>query len=178
MILRWTIRSSLRPVSALTTQAARISTSGTGERLPEPPGRDEFAELARALNAMLDRLHASFERECAFVDDASHELRTPIAVLRGELELALLDNDPAQMRRAVEIARRQRRSTSATSPSTFSSSPGSEQGAWSSNVVPWTCTRRSSSPSAGSGRCSTHHWSWPAIPSPRSSTRPGWTSWW
>lgn len=104
VVLHWAIRASLRPVAALTRQAARISTAGSAERLPQPPGRDEVAELASTLNAMLDRLRVSFERERAFVDDASHELRTPIAVLRGELELALLDNDPIQMRRAVEIA--------------------------------------------------------------------------
>jgi two-component system, OmpR family, sensor kinase len=104
LVLRWAIRTSLRPVSALTTRAGRISTAGSSERLPEPPGRDEIAELARTLNSMLDRIGIAFERERAFVDDASHELRTPIAVLRGELELALLDNDPVQMRRAVEIA--------------------------------------------------------------------------
>jgi len=103
-LLAWAIHASLRPVAALTTQASRISTAGSEERLPQPPGDDEIAELASTLNAMLDRLRVSFERERAFVDDASHELRTPLAVLRGELELALLDNDPAQMRRAVEIA--------------------------------------------------------------------------
>ena len=103
-VLAWAIHASLRPVAALTTQAARISTAGSDQRLPQPPGHDEIAELASTLNAMLDRLRLSFERERAFVDDASHELRTPLAVLRGELELALLDNDPVQMRRAVEIA--------------------------------------------------------------------------
>jgi two-component system, OmpR family, sensor kinase len=104
VVIRWAIHASLRPVGALSAQAARISTAGSDERLPQPPGQDEIAELAGTLNAMLDRLRMSFERERAFVDDASHELRTPLAVLRGELELALLDNDPAQMRRAVEIA--------------------------------------------------------------------------
>jgi signal transduction histidine kinase len=103
-VLAWAIRASLRPVAALTTRAARISTAGSDEKLPQPPGHDEIAELASTLNAMLGRLRLSFERERAFVDDASHELRTPLAVLRGELELALLDNDPVQMRRAVEIA--------------------------------------------------------------------------
>jgi two-component system, OmpR family, sensor kinase len=103
-VLAWAIHASLRPVAALTKQAARVSTAGSDQRLPQPPGNDEIAELASTLNAMLDRLRLSFERERAFVDDASHELRTPLAVLRGELELALLDNDPVQMRRAVEIA--------------------------------------------------------------------------
>jgi two-component system, OmpR family, sensor kinase len=104
MVVRWAINASLRPVTALSRQAARISTAGSTARLPQPPGEDELAELATTLNAMLARLQASFERERAFVDDASHELRTPIAVLRGELELALLNDEPTQMRRAVEIA--------------------------------------------------------------------------
>ena len=104
LLVRWAVGASLRPVGDLAERAARISSAGTTDRLPEPPTEDEIAELAQTLNAMLDRLHASFERERAFVDDASHELRTPIAVLRGELELALLDGDPKQLRRAVEIA--------------------------------------------------------------------------
>jgi two-component system OmpR family sensor kinase len=57
------------------------------------PGDDELARLSRTLDAMLGRLAVAFERERAFVDDASHELRTPITVLRGELELALSDLD-------------------------------------------------------------------------------------
>ena len=104
LVVRWAINASLRPVVALSRRAARISTAGSTSRLPQPTGEDEIAELADTLNAMLARLQAAFERERTFVDDASHELRTPIAVLRGELELALLGDDPVQMRRAVEIA--------------------------------------------------------------------------
>ena len=104
MVVRWAISASLQPVVALSRRAERISTAGSTARLPQPPGEDEIAELAGTLNDMLARLQAAFERERTFVDDASHELRTPIAVLRGELELALLGDDPAQMRRAVEIA--------------------------------------------------------------------------
>src|SRR5207249_3253235 len=65
----------------------------TGRRLPQPPGDDEIAHLGRTLNAMLDRLEASFARERAFVDDASHELRPPISILRAEMELALMSPD-------------------------------------------------------------------------------------
>lgn len=104
LVVRWAINASLQPVVALTRRAARISTAGSTDRLPQPQGDDEIAELASTLNSMLERLQASFARERAFVDDASHELRTPIAVLRGELELALLEDDPAHMRRAVEVA--------------------------------------------------------------------------
>ncbi|MGQ7295455.1 sensor histidine kinase [Quadrisphaera sp. KR29] len=81
--------AALRPVADLTRRAARISAAELDQRLPQPPGADEVAVLARTLNGMLDRLEAAVRREREFVDDAAHELRTPIAVLRGELELAL-----------------------------------------------------------------------------------------
>jgi signal transduction histidine kinase len=83
------VRAALRPVRILTREASAISSLDTGQRLPWVAGDDEIAELARTLDSMLGRLHVAFERERAFVDDASHELRTPVAVLRGQLELAL-----------------------------------------------------------------------------------------
>jgi signal transduction histidine kinase len=83
------VRATLRPVDVLTREAAAISSVETDRRLPTVPGDDEIARLARTLEGMLGRLRVAFERERAFVDDASHELRNPIAVLRGEIELAL-----------------------------------------------------------------------------------------
>lgn len=85
--------AALRPVAALTDRAAAISVAGERGGLPVPPGDDELARLARTLNGMLSRLGESIERERGLLDDASHELFTPIAVLRGELELAALAID-------------------------------------------------------------------------------------
>ena len=81
--------ASLRPVEAMRQEAAAITASVPGRRLPVPRSRDEISRLAETLNDMLARLEASFEHERRFVADASHELRTPLALLRTELELAL-----------------------------------------------------------------------------------------
>jgi two-component system OmpR family sensor kinase len=68
-------------------RAQRISAADLDQRLPATGGNDELGRLARTLNDMLSRIHASVERERSLVSDASHELRTPLAVLRTELEL-------------------------------------------------------------------------------------------
>ena len=79
--------AALAPVRSMTRRARTISVAEPGERLPEPGGDDEIAELASTLNRMLDRITESVQHERSFIDNASHELRTPMAVLRGELEL-------------------------------------------------------------------------------------------
>jgi two-component system, OmpR family, sensor kinase len=85
----WLAGAALRPVEGLRREAAAISASEPGRRLAVPPTDDELARLASTLNEMLDRLQQTFERERRFVDDAAHELRTPLGVLKGELDLAL-----------------------------------------------------------------------------------------
>lgn len=98
------VRAALRPVGVLTREAAAISSLDTDQRLPPVAGDDEIAALARTLDGMLDRLGVAFARERAFVDDASHELRTPIAVLRGEIELALSAGDRDEVERSLRAA--------------------------------------------------------------------------
>lgn len=85
--------SALRPVEELREGAERIGSGGAGasgpaERLPVPPTRDEVAALASTLNGMLDRLAGAQERQRAFVADAAHELRSPLASMRTQLEVA------------------------------------------------------------------------------------------
>lgn len=80
--------AALRPVERMRRQAAAISDRDTGRRLAVPRTRDEVAALAATLNGLLARLQAALERERGFVADAGHELRTPLAILHAELELA------------------------------------------------------------------------------------------
>lgn len=91
-ILAWIAAGRvLRPVQALTATARSISEDNWHERIPVS-GDDEIVELARTFNDMLDRLEAAFATQRQFIDDAGHELRTPVTVIRGHLEL--LDVDP------------------------------------------------------------------------------------
>src|SRR5213080_2865715 len=82
-------RKSLAPVVAMSSQAGRIGAANLHDRLAVQNDKDELGHLARSFNGLLDRLGQSFERQQRFMADASHELRTPIAILRGEAEVAL-----------------------------------------------------------------------------------------
>ena len=89
------VRQALRPVDAMRAEVATISTSDLTRRVPVPRANDDIGRLATTMNDMLDRLQASHDRQRRFVGDASHELRSPLASLRNQLEVSVLDNpDP------------------------------------------------------------------------------------
>lgn len=90
----------LAPVRLVRTTAAQLTEQDLTRRIPVH-GRDDIAALAETFNAMLDRLERAFAAQRHFVDDAGHELRTPITIVRGHLEL--MGDDPAEREETVRL---------------------------------------------------------------------------
>jgi signal transduction histidine kinase len=86
---------ALKPVEAIRLQAESITGTTMDRRVPEPDTDDEVGRLARTMNAMLARLETSAQKQRQFVSDASHELRSPLASIRTNLEVALHNPDRA-----------------------------------------------------------------------------------
>ncbi len=94
----------LRPVKDMATTADAIAREGDLTRRIQVSSRsDEVGDLARTFNTMLGRLEAAFTREQRFIREASHELRTPITICRGHLEVLGDDPDPAEVREAIDV---------------------------------------------------------------------------
>ena len=83
------VRRALAPVEEIRRQAEQISRANVSERVAEPGSEGEFRDLARTFNEMLERLDRAFQDLQNFAADAAHELRTPLANLRAEIETAI-----------------------------------------------------------------------------------------
>ena len=94
-------RKALTPVAALAAEARRINDRNLDIRLPEPSAKDEISDLSRTLNQMLERIDRAFASVRTFTGNASHELRTPISLMRTEIEVALYRPRDSQEYRAI-----------------------------------------------------------------------------
>jgi two-component system, OmpR family, sensor kinase len=104
-------RRSLSPVVEMGTQAGRIGADNLHQRLQVANAQDELGQLAQSFNSLLDRLDQSFEQQRRFMADASHELRTPVAILCGEADVALSQpsRSPEDYRASLDILRSEAR---------------------------------------------------------------------
>jgi two-component system, OmpR family, sensor kinase len=104
-------RRALAPVASMSEQASLIDATNLDDRLAVVNEGDELGGLARSFNQLLDRLARSIEQQRRFMADASHELRTPIAILRGEADVALArpERSTGEYRESLQILREEAR---------------------------------------------------------------------
>lgn len=98
-------RQALSPLTAMSMTANTLTAHDVDGRLPNPGTGDELASLVTAFNGLLTRLHDAFERQRQFTGEASHQLRTPLTAMIGQLEVALRrDRDGEEYRRTLMAA--------------------------------------------------------------------------
>ncbi len=101
----WLGSRTIRPVHEVIDQSEEIGAGTLGRRIGVHADTQEYERLVRVLNTMLDRIDAAFDAQRRFTADASHELRSPVTALRGELELALRrERSPQEYRRVIASA--------------------------------------------------------------------------
>lgn len=98
-------RRSLAPLDAIVTRTASITAASLDDRLPVVNPHDELGRLAQIINELLGRVGDAFRTQRQFVADASHELRTPIAIIRGEADVTLrrAEREPQEYREALTV---------------------------------------------------------------------------
>jgi heavy metal sensor kinase len=103
------VRKSLAPIAEMSEKAEEITARNLHERLPVENEEDELGRLARTFNRLLARLNLSFEQQQRFMADASHELRTPVSIVRGEAEVSLTKDNrkSSEYRETIEIMQKE-----------------------------------------------------------------------
>jgi heavy metal sensor kinase len=97
-------RRALLPVNRMAATARSMGATDLAERLPVSPTKDELEDLGRAFNGLLDRVQESFERQRRFTGDASHQLRTPLTAMMGQVEVVLRrDRSPEEYQRVLAL---------------------------------------------------------------------------
>ncbi|MCX6412598.1 MAG: ATP-binding protein [Actinobacteria bacterium] len=106
ILLAWlAARQALRPLTVMTARAESVTAGRLDQRVGPVGGEDEIARLTHAIDAMLARLEGSFAAQQRFVQDASHELRTPITIARGHLEVLNPEReDAASVQSEIDLA--------------------------------------------------------------------------
>src|SRR5262249_16660156 len=92
---RWLCQRALMPLTQMAESAREMNADALTRRLPLPGTDDELQALGAAFNELLSRLQEAFERQRRFTGDASHQLRTPLAILLGQVEVALRRERPS-----------------------------------------------------------------------------------
>lgn len=98
-VMRYTLRRVLRPLSRASAAAARIAPTALDERLDVPGLPSEMEPLIAAFNAALDRLESGYRAQQAFLSDTAHELKTPLALIRAQIEMS---QDPKLRENAIK----------------------------------------------------------------------------
>ncbi len=108
-VVGWSLcRRALIPVTRMAATARTLKPNALDQRLPSPDTTDELEDLCQAFNELLSRLQESFERQARFTGDASHQLRSPLTAMLGQIDVALLrERPPEEYREALTQARAQ-----------------------------------------------------------------------
>lgn len=102
LVGRWYASRALRPVQRLVGAMRRIGPTELDHRVPVGVSQDEIAELGRSFNELLERLQGAFSAQRNFIANASHEMRTPLTTISGQIEVLMMrDREPAAYREAL-----------------------------------------------------------------------------